>query len=335
MIIDSNTKPIFADSGLSKKNVCNYSCKKIMDIILTPDPEIEIAEVEINKKLGKAAEDDIFRDLNLNEILNSTIDEISFSKEWFIKHTESVIRMLPGGMKILGIYTFSGVNNEVKESASLINKMFKIMASTFELPFNGHDLFLLSHTAESGWADAYFLDQNYRINVDNPVSCQQDKGIHDTLREADLVITHEFIYKVPKVTVENSINFKNINLKMIDCLNETIGQSLYSIEGKIVKTTDDVSFKSLLDVKYQARDEIERLQVKLFTKTSQTILNPEVKSSNVLKFTGCVHSKIYLHLDWSIHQFTKEILKDLQTSIGARIELMSDEAKHSECNIDP
>jgi hypothetical protein len=196
--------------------------------------------------LGKAEENDIFRDLNLFELINSSTDGISYSKEWFTKHKEGVIRMLPAGMEILGMYTFS-IDEEI--DAKQIRKWFK----------KNNDLFLLSHTAESGWARAYFYDENNNLDLSNPVEVKQDKGVADTLREANIVITHEFIYKVPKTTKANALNFKEINSKVLDCLDEIIEQSFYSIESKIVKTTQNISFKSLLEVKYQAKDEIEKL----------------------------------------------------------------------------
>ena len=80
-------------------------CRKIMDILLTPDPEIEIEEVERNKRTGKAEENDIFRDLNLFEILTSSTENIPF-QTWFIQHVERVNIMIPAGIKILGVQYF-------------------------------------------------------------------------------------------------------------------------------------------------------------------------------------------------------------------------------------
>lgn len=74
-------------------------------MVVTPDPEIELEEVERNKKLGKAEEDDIFRDLNLYEILTSVTDEITY-KTWFLQHLERVWTMIPAGLRVLGIYSY-------------------------------------------------------------------------------------------------------------------------------------------------------------------------------------------------------------------------------------
>ena len=79
--------------------------RKIMDILLTPDPEIEIEEIERSKRIGKAEENDIYRDLNLYEILTSTTENVTYHA-WFIEHVERINIMIPAGIKILGIYTY-------------------------------------------------------------------------------------------------------------------------------------------------------------------------------------------------------------------------------------
>ena len=77
-----------------------------MDIVFTPDPEIEIEEIEKSKILGNAEENDIFKDLTLYELLNSTTDDTSYII-WFIEHVKKLKSMLCGGMQILGIYAYT------------------------------------------------------------------------------------------------------------------------------------------------------------------------------------------------------------------------------------
>jgi hypothetical protein len=48
-----------------------------------------------------------------------------------------------------------------------------------------------------------------------------------------------------------------------------------------------------------------------------------------------VHSKIFAHINWTINDFSHILIQDIKQSIFNRIELMSEEAKNSECNIDP
>lgn len=90
------------------------------------------------------------------------------------------------------------------------------------------------------------------------------------------------------------------------------------------------TFKSLLKIEHKLQPEIGKLQINLMTPRLKTVLNPNIKTTETIKIKGCLHSKIYLHLDWTIAQFTQILLKDLENSLKTRIDLMKEEAKNSE-----
>jgi hypothetical protein len=51
----------------------------IVDLVPTPDPEMDIDEIERSKARGDADEDDFYRDMTLKEVLCSITDETEFS----------------------------------------------------------------------------------------------------------------------------------------------------------------------------------------------------------------------------------------------------------------
>mmetsp|Transcript_19369 Transcript_19369/g.19053 ORF Transcript_19369/g.19053 Transcript_19369/m.19053 type:complete len:126 (+) Transcript_19369:464-841(+) len=78
------------------------------------------------------------------------------------------------------------------------------------------------------------------------------------------------------------------------------------------------------------------MNIELMTPRVKTILNPEVSpKKETITFSGCVHSKIYLNLDWTALDLTKAMTLDIKRSLEARIQLMKDESEKSQCNIDP
>ena len=158
------------------------------------------------------------------------------------------------------------------------------------------------------------------------------------MREVDIVINHVFIYNVPSnVPKESALKFKDINMKVKEEINDLLDNSTYLIKNRHCVRTEDSSqsFASLLKLGFKTSVQIEKLQMSLMTPRLRTILNPKVRSKEVFKFKGCLHSKVFLHLDWTVSHFTKILKEDLGKSLMARIDLMSDEAKNSECNIDP
>ena len=114
---------------------------------------------------------------------------------------------------------------------------------------------------------------------------------------------------------------------------------MYEIERKhIVKSLDDklTFYKLLKSDGLVGKDQIQILNFEIYSGVvSHTIGNNVVNPKQIFKFNGCIHSKIIIHLDWSISQFTKTLLEDIKTSIQDRIELMSEEAGESEASIDP
>ena len=68
------------------------------------------------------------------------------------------------------------------------------------------------------------------------------------------------------------------------------------------------------------------------------------KPGHLFHYNGQLHSKVVVHLDMSIQQFTDMLIKgrgacmiliclDIETSVMQRVELMSDEAKESESKL--
>lgn len=114
----------------------------IADVVLTPDPEMEVEEVERKKRLGQAEEDDVFRDLRLGELLGSETEGVEY-KEWFAQHTSKVAGMVTEGMRVVGVYVYAEQEQEVEDSVKLIDAMVKTMLEVEEFPFAGRGLFLL------------------------------------------------------------------------------------------------------------------------------------------------------------------------------------------------
>ena len=237
--------------------------------------------------------------------------------------------------------------------------MFTKIIKDFELPFGGKDLFLLSQTEESKTATVHSLDHNLTLNLrskaksandDHHHSCKLEvvndiESIYTNILEADVLTNHQITYYIPsKISKANAKNFKHINESVFAQLKTQLNSCVFQIAKKhLIKPSDESkTFKELLKSHhFNAVNEVHKIDIEAYLPKIHSVIHPEhntasaEKSKGSLSFSGCIHSKIYVHLDWTMHEFTKYLTEDIHRSLLARIELMSEEAHNSECNIDP
>ncbi|CAI2366817.1 unnamed protein product [Moneuplotes crassus] len=315
--------------------------KSILNFILTPDPEIELEEVEQNKRLGNAEEDDVFRDLELPELLDFTVDEVTYH-EWFIEHVARIVEMAPAGIDILGIYVYCSQLEDISKISGLI----KELRTRFSLDRNQ----TLCCAQVKGHKDllGFYLDEQWEVDLQSNVKVHYDDRAYGILREINIIFRHEFLYRIRENVGEKSkpnpenkpvgLDFAEIVKMTIDQIEELIQNSIYFVQSKhcVRATEDSKTFGAITDETYNLEEDIDFMNIELMTPRVKTILNPEVSpKKETITFSGCVHSKIYLNLDWTALDLTKAMTLDIKRSLDARIQLMKDESEKSQCNIDP
>ena len=101
----------------------------------------------------------------------------------------------------------------------------------------------------------------------------------------------------------------------------------------LVKANDDnkTFYDFVKDSNRIESNEINTLNINVFSNSLTAVVNPEfMNSSTVFKFDGIIHSKVFLHLDWTISQFTKIVSDDILRSLISRLDLLTEESKNSE-----
>ena len=242
--------------------------------------------------------------------------------EWYAHHAQQVSRMIPGGLRVIGIYTSHA-------NAPLPNPVYGAIHS-LHLSASSH--FLLLHTSKSGKLNAKALP------VDQKRRCLESRSEpFVTIREADLLSTLSSI----SATVPFTTGVRTViaSAKAAKRCFQARTESTQRIRDGLLRSLQafDHSQMDMILINPTSATPLplgatllpgSQVSVRLSLKARRFVAQIDASSDDgneSAEIFGSIHLRAYVSGDASLAQVKSALLEDLFRSVYSRLDILLDE----------
>ncbi|XP_023525737.1 protein odr-4 homolog isoform X2 [Cucurbita pepo subsp. pepo] len=234
-------------------------------------------------------------------------------KDWVAEHARQVRRMLPGGVKVIGVYVWAS-ETAVKNSTLMLCQAVKAVAEAAPLSVIDSEARLLVHICYSPrrWTCRnFFLTSNLTSNSLRP--CDFKMG-----RVLTSLQTYKCIYNFDmRLPVSRASNVQ----KLIDVIRNGI-----SIQADVLKDAKAMIDGNLVVSAPSTLGDLHEIELLLpFLKDTSLEACRQKEVDGIVVFRGSVCSFAYLNSKEPVSEAVTEIKGDIITSLQSRLDIICDE----------
>ncbi|XP_038897792.1 protein odr-4 homolog [Benincasa hispida] len=281
----------------------------VFDLIPTPPNDAGEAACSI---LGAIKDDKKKGSKGKSPAVDSS--SLVIDKDWVAEHARQVRRMLPGGVKVVGIYVWAS-EMAVKNSTLMLCQTVKAVAEAAPFSVNVLEERLLIHICYSPrrWTCRnFFLTSNLTSNSLRPCDFKMARVL-TSLQTFKCIFN--FDMRLPVWRASNVQRLVDVIRNGISIQADVLNGAKAVIDGNLV-VSDDLSMTGDLH-------EIELLLP--FLKNTSFEVCSQKDADGILVFRGSVCSFAYLNSKEPISEAVMEIKGDIITSLQSRLDIICDE----------
>lgn len=235
-------------------------------------------------------------------------------KDWVAEHARQVRRMLPGGVKVVGVYVWAS-ETAVKNSTLMLCQTVKAVAEAAPFSVNDSEERLLIHICYSPrrWTCRnFFLTSNITSNSLRPCDFKMGRVLTSL---QTFKCTFNFDMRLPVWRASNVQRLIDVIRNGISIQADVLKGAKAVIDGNLVVSDDPSMIGDL--------HEIELLLP--FLKNTSFEVCSQKDVDGILVFRGTVCSFAYLNSKEPISEAVMEIKGDIITSLQSRLDIICDE----------